>query len=303
MPAQEWKTAMQYRRLGSTGLDVSAVGVGTWQLSGLWGKQFEQREVDALFTRARELGINFIDTAECYGPGHLSERLIGNAIAGQREHWIIATKFGHNPANDLREENYGPAQVQVQLEESLRALGTDYIDVYQLHSAPDEHFDNDALWTMLDRQVRAGKVRYLGNSIGNPQQRHQLDKSREYGIRVIQTPYNAVQGKAEQSVFPGAREMDLGVIARAPLAMGLLSGRYHAGHEFNDVRAMFLPRQHIDRTLAAADEALKSRPPGMDPATWAIAWCLQQSVVSTVIPGIKSLAQLEVNALAGTVSL
>ena len=294
---------MQYRRLGSTGLNVSVVGVGTWQFSGLWGKEFDQREVDAILSRARELGVNFIDTAECYGPEHLSERLIGNAIAGAREYWIVATKFGHNPANDLGDENYGPAQVQVQLEESLRALKTDYIDVYQLHTARDGHFDNDALWTMLDKQVRAGKVRYLGNSIGNPQLRHQLDKSREYGIRVIQTPYNAVQGQAAQIVFPVAREMDLGVIARAPLAMGLLSGKYRAGHEFNDVRAMFLPRKHIDRTLEAAGEALKNRPPGMDPATWATAWCLQEPEVSTVIPGTKSVAQLEVNALAGTVSL
>jgi len=296
-------TAMQYRRLGSTGLTVSAIGVGTWQLSGLWGKQFEQREVDSIFSRARELGVNFLDTAECYGPGHLSERLVGNALAGAREHWIVATKFGHNPDNDLGAENYGPAQVQVQLEESLRALQTDYIDVYQLHSAQDEFFDNDELWTMLDKQVRAGKVRYLGNSIGNPLMRHQLEKSRDYGISVIQTPYNAVQRRAAKHVFPVARELDLGVVARAPLAMGLLSGRYRAGHEFNDVRAMFLSRKHIDQTLQAADEALKATPAGMDPATWASAWCLQEPAVSTVIPGTKSLAQLEVNAMAGSVTL
>jgi len=294
---------MQYRRLGSTGLSVSAVGVGTWQFSGLWGKQFEQGEVDAILSRARELGVNFIDTAECYGAGHLSERLIGNAIAGVRDEWIIATKFGHNPDNGLGEENYSAPQVLVQLEASLRALQTDYIDVYQLHSAEDRFFDNDELWTALDKQVRAGKIRYLGNSIGKPQNEHQLRTSRHYGISVIQAPYNAVQPRAAKTVFPIARELDLGVIARAPLAMGLLSGKYRAGHEFNDVRAMFLPRQHIDKTLAAAEEALRARPPGMDPATWASAWCLQDPQVSTVIPGTKSVAQLEVNALAGSVAL
>jgi len=294
---------MQYRRLGSTGLSVSAVGVGTWQFSGLWGKQFEQGEVDAIFARARELGVNFIDTAECYGPGHLSERFIGNAVAGVRDQWIIATKFGHNPDNSLGEENYGAPQVLVQLEASLRALQTDYIDVYQLHSAEDRFFDNDELWTMLDKQVQAGKVRFLGNSLGKPGNQHQLGKSRHYGISVIQVPFNAVQRRAAKLAFPIARELDLGVIARAPLAMGLLSGRYRPGHEFDDVRAMFLPRKHIDETLAAAAEALEARPPGMDPATWANAWCLQDAQVSTVIPGTKSVAQLEVNALAGTATL
>lgn len=294
---------MQYRRLGRTELRVSAVGVGTWQLSGVWGKAFEQPEVDTIFSRARELGINFIDTAECYGPDHLSERLIGNAISGRREEWIVATKFGHNPGNDLGDDNYRPEQVQIQLEQSLRALQTDYIDVYQLHSAEDRWFDNDELWTMLDKQVTAGKVRYLGNSIGRPGMQHQLLKSREFGISVIQAVYNALKPRAAKTVFPVAEELDLGVIVRAPLAMGLLSGKYRAGHVFDDVRAIFLPREHLDENLGSAHEALQNKPPDMEPATWANAWCLQQPRVGTVIPGIKSLAQLEVNALAGEVTL
>jgi aryl-alcohol dehydrogenase-like predicted oxidoreductase len=293
---------MRYRRLGKTEISVSVIGLGTWQLAGVWGKQFAQEEVDGIFARARELGINFLDTAECYGPDHLSERLIGNALAGDRDRWFIATKFGHNPGNDLGEENYGPEQVQIQLEESLRALRTDYIDVYQLHSAPDEHFDNDALWTMLDKQVQAGKVRFLGNSIG-PRMKGQLAKSGEYGISVIQAPYNALQRRAAKFLFPVAREMDLGVIARAPLAMGLLGGKYRPGHVFEDVRALFMKQELIDQRLAAADEVLREKPADMAPATWANAWCLQESLVSTVIPGIKSVAQLEVNALAGGVQL
>lgn len=294
---------MRYRRLGKTGLSVSVIGLGTWQFAGVWGKQFTQGEVVDIFARARELGINFLDTAECYGPGHLSERLIGNAIVGERERWFIATKFGHNSGNDLGEENYGPAQVKVQLEESLRALRTDYIDVYQLHSAPDEHFDNDELWTMLDKQVQAGKVRFLGNSVGRPAMQQQVERSSEYGISVIQAPYNALQRRAARFLFPIAREMDLGVIARAPLAMGLLSGKYRPGHVFEDVRAMFIKQEQVDQRLEAADEALRDKPSDMAPATWANAWCLQDSQVSVVIPGIKSVAQLEVNAMAGEVQL
>lgn len=291
---------MQYRRLGSTDLRVSAVGFGAWQFAGVWGKNFTQAEVDALLSRARELGVNFIDTAECYGKDHLSERLIGNAIAGRRDEWVIATKFGHNPGNALGDENFSPAQVQLQLEESLRALRTDYIDVYQLHSAPDALFANDALWTMLDAQVRAGKVRFLGNSIGLPNQAGQVEQSARYGIRVVQTIYNAVRPAAQTHVLPVAEAQDLGVVARVPLASGFLAGGYRPGHSFaqDDVRS-WRPQEGLDREIERALDFLRDKPDGIAASTWAIAWCLRQPRVGTVIPGIKSLAQLEENAAAG----
>ncbi len=295
---------MKYRRLGKTELSVSVIGIGTWQFAGVWGKRFEQPEVDSILSRARELGINFIDTAECYGYNHLSETFIGNSIVEHRDQWIIATKFGHNHSNDLGNGNYQPAQVLIQLEESLRALRTDYIDVYQLHSGEDALFDNDELWTMLDKQVLAGKVRFLGNSIGLPHLNCQVEKSKEFGISVIQTIYNAVKTKAEETVFPVAEEQDLGVIARVPLASGFLTGKYQPGHVFasDDVRAM-RPQQGIDREINAALKVLQEKPADMAAAAWANAWCLKQSRVAAVIPGIKSLAQLETNALAGSLTL
>jgi aryl-alcohol dehydrogenase-like predicted oxidoreductase len=295
---------MNYRRLGRTGLFVSAVGIGSWQFAGVWGKQFEQPEVNDIMSRARELGINFVDTAECYGYDHLSEKLIGNSIVRQRDHWIVATKFGHNHANELGRENFRPEQVLIQLEESLRALQTNYIDVYQMHSAGNRLFDNDALWTMLDKQVQAGKVRFLGNSVGLPHLQYQANKSQDFGISVIQTVYNAVQREAEETLFTTAEEQDLGVIARTPLASGFLSGKYQPGHVFagDDVRAM-RPQEGRDREINAALDALREKPVDMEPATWANAWCLQQSRIATVIPGIKSLAQLETNALAGSLTL
>ena len=295
---------MHYRRLGKTELSVSVIGIGAWQFAGVWAKHFEQSEVDAILSRARELGINFIDTAECYGYDHLSEKFIGNSIAGQRDQWIVATKFGHNHANDLADGNYRPEQVLLQLEESLRALQTDYIDIYQLHSAADTLFDNDELWTMLNKQVQAGKVRFLGNSIGLPHLQYQAARSREFGISVIQTTYNAVQTKAEQALFPVAAEQDLGVIARTPLASGFLTGKYQPGHVFpsDDVRSM-RPQQGIDREINAALKVLQEKPGDIEAAAWANAWCLKQSRVAAVIPGIKSLAQLETNALAGSLIL
>lgn len=280
------------------------VGVGTWQFGGGWGKTFDQAEASAILHRARELGVNLVDTAECYGD-HLSESLIGHALAGQRQHWIIATKFGHNHGNQLpADENYKPAQVLLQLEASLRALQTDYIDIYQLHSGTREQFMNDELWTMLNKQVEAGKVRFLGNSIGNPNMLAQVQESTRYGISVIQTIYNAVKRKAEETVFPVARQQDLGIIARVPLASGFLTGKYQPGHVFadDDVRS-HRPADGRDREIAEALEALKHKPQDMAAATWANAWCLKSAEIATVIPGIKSLEQLETNARAGDITL
>lgn len=289
---------MRFRRLGKTDLRVSVVGLGTWQLAGVWDKQFSQQEVDSLFSRARELEINTVDTAECYGD-HLAERLIGNAISGQRDDWIIATKFGHNPANDLGDANFGPQQVLLQLEASLRALQTDYIDIYQMHSATHEHFNNDELWTMLDKQVQAGKVRYLGNSLLMPQMRKQIELSEQYGISVLQTTYNALQTIAADTALPVAQQLDLGVIVREPLASGFLTGKYQPGHRFaqTDVRAM-RSQEALDAAIEASLVLLQSKPTELAAAPWANAWCLQNAAVSVVIPGIKTLAQLESNALA-----
>ncbi len=295
---------MQYRRLGKTELSVSAVGVGTWQFSGAWNKTFSQEEVDTLLRVAQEQGINFLDTAECYGANHLSESFIGAAIASERDRWIVATKFGHDNANGLGEENYAPAQVLKQLEDSLRALRTDYIDIYQLHSAPNRLFENADLWTLLDKQVAAGKIRFLGNSVPVRGMRKQVEMSNDYGVSVVQLVYNAVTRKAEEDAFPLVAELDLGVIARTPLASGLLSGNYQPGYRFpvEDVRCMF-PQEHIDRDINAGLELLVSRPVHLPPCTWAAAWCLQQSLVSCVIPGVKSTQQLLEVAVAGDITL
>jgi len=160
---------MRYRQLGKTGIRVSVIGIGTWQLGGEWGKNFEQTEVNVILEKAAELGVNLIDTAECYGD-HLSEKLVGQAIKDQREKWIIATKFGHRfKLNFERDNLFEPAQVQEQIEQSLRSLKTDYIDLYQFHSGNDEMFDVPGLWEMLQKQVKAGKVRHLGISISRKQ--------------------------------------------------------------------------------------------------------------------------------------
>jgi aryl-alcohol dehydrogenase-like predicted oxidoreductase len=199
---------MKVRRLGRTGLMVSVIGVGTWQLGGEWGRRFTQQEVDRLLGRAREVGVNLVDTAECYGD-HLAETLIGAAIHRHRDDWVVATKFGHRfhpealrqrsgSPDLLRTDHWTPTEVVAQLEASLRALSTDHVDVYQMHSGPDEVFDRHDLWEVLNRQVVKGTVRHLGASLGGDDV-DQARRATEVGVSVIQvatTAWTAPPSKA-----------------------------------------------------------------------------------------------------------
>lgn len=292
---------MIYRRLGKTGVKVSVIGVGTYQFGGEWGQAFNQQETDAILDRAQEVGINLIDTAECYGD-HLAERLVGNYIArNRREDFVIASKFGHHFHNLFdRTQEWSPEQVLEQLEESLRSLRTDYIDLYQFHSGSDEVFDNDDLWTMLDKQKQAGKIRHLGTSIGKNDNLHQTAASTKVGSEAIQVVYNRLDRVPEGQVFPSCMEQDLGVLARVPLASGYLSGKYKPGTVFpnNDVRHRHdqeLVEQRLQEVQSIHEHEV---PPGMDMATWALTWCLKHPAVTAVIPGCKSPAQVEANSKA-----
>lgn len=230
---------MKYRELGSTGMITSVVGIGTWQFGGEWGKTFEPTEVRAMFDACRRLGINLIDTAECYGD-HSSESLIGQAIKQDRDHWIVATKFGHKFHGFLdRSTDYSAAGMVEQLEASLNALHTDRIDVYQVHSVSQETFDDDELWAELLRQKQRGKIRAIGVSIGH----EPMPLGREL-VETVQVIHNRLNRGAEDEV-----------------------------------------------------------PPGVNMSTWALAWCLRHAAVTTVIPGCKSVQQVELNAAAADLDI
>src|SRR5271157_558158 len=231
---------MRYRILGRTGLRVSVIGLGTWQLGGEWGRNFSQTEADAILDRAAELGVNLIDTAECYGD-HLSEQLIGDYLARhERSRWVVATKFGHHFRGFLdRADDFSAAGTQRQLEASLRALRLEAIDLYQFHSGADAVFQNDELWAVLAEQKRAGKIRHLGLSILGKGSELQARAARRAGAEVLQVIYNRLDRRPEQLYFPHARRHNLGILARVPLASGLLTGKYRPGAAFapDDVRA------------------------------------------------------------------
>jgi aryl-alcohol dehydrogenase-like predicted oxidoreductase len=291
---------MRYRTLGKTGLRPSVIGLGTWQFGGEWGGEISQTDADAILDTAAECGINFVDTAECYGPDHLSERLVGDYLSRHdRSRWLVATKFGHHFNRFMnRTDDFSPAGVQAQLEASLRALRVEAIDLYQFHSGSDALFHQEPLWTMLAEQKRAGKIRHLGVSILQKGSELQALAAAQFGVETLQVFYNRLDRRPEQLYFPTSRRDRLGIIGRVPLASGLLTGKYRPGATFaaNDVRSQFDP-DRIQRELAEVEQVREREvPPGVPLARWALAWCLRDPVVATVICGCKSPEQVRANA-------
>jgi aryl-alcohol dehydrogenase-like predicted oxidoreductase len=291
---------MRYRLLGGTGLSASIIGLGTWQYGGEWGITYTESDVAAIVDKAEELGVNLIDTAECYGD-HLSERLIGAAIQKNRRRWIVATKFGHAFRGFMdRTRQYTPEKVVLQLEASLKALRTDYIDIYQCHSPTDEEFAAAGLWETLHKEIEKGKIRLLGVSISPNTNILQTDAATRVGARVIQVAYNRLDREPENGVFQSCQKQHIGVLARVPLASGFLSGKYKPGQRFDaaDVRST-QDQEKVQKKLLEVQRIAETEvPPGVPMAQWAIAWCLKHPAVTAAIPGSKSPEQLEMNVKA-----
>lgn len=293
---------MIYRTLGKTGAEVSVVGVGTWQFGGEWGIDFQQSTVDDIFRTAKECGINLIDTAECYGD-HLSESLIGNAIASDRDDWFLATKFGHHFCKNFeRTEPRTAEDIVKQLEDSLRALKTDVIDLYQYHSWGDDEVFTDDVQAVLLKAKDQGKVRFLGNSVRSKGDSSiQASRCNEHSMDAMQIVYNRLRREPEDKTFGICQQDNIGVLARVPLASGYLSGKYKPGHKFDEkeVRGKWHEDEQRDAWLAEVESIQKDEvPDGVNMAQWAIAWCLKHPAVTCVIPGVKNADQVRSNAAA-----
>jgi len=301
---------MKYTNLGKTGLKVSVIGLGTEQYSGEWAKDFTQLEVNKIIKKSEEVGINFLDTAECYGD-HLSESLIGNAIHENRENWIVATKFGHTYDGFMqgRTKKCLPDQIITQLEDSLKALKTDYIDIYQFHCPTNEEFDQDKVWEILEQKVQEGKIRHLGLSMINSSvvsdDLFQLEQAEKKNFKTVQLVYNRLNRKAEEKFFPICKEKNLGVITRIPLAHGHLSGKYQPDAIFSSKdRRFFEDKEQTIKQLKLVQEIKSTEiPKDVNMAQWALAWCLQNPNISTVIPGCKNVEQVEINAKAADLDI
>ena len=284
---------MKSRSLHNSGLNLSMIGLGTDQFSGSWGMKYSEKKVRDLLMMAEDYEINHLDTAECYG-NHLSEKLIGNSLIN-RDRWLIASKFGHKYNGDIKTDSFDLKSIQSQLNKSLKALNTNYLDIYYFHSGDDNQFNNDNLWTFLNKQVELGKIRYLGlsfkHSLVHQKKYKQIKKASEYNIKIIQTVYNYISQESAEELIPLCRGNGLDVIGRMPLAKGLLTGKYKSNSDFrnNDSRLFFSEFNEKAFNIIHRD---LSHIPNEELSKWAISWSVLSGVVDATIVGCKNIDQL-----------
>jgi len=287
---------MQQRIFGNTGWQVSAIGLGCWGISGDWGPVARDEAIQTI-QRAYDLGVTFFDTADMYGHGQ-SEHLVREALGTHRQDIIIATKGGMNFYQGERHLDFHPDYIEFALEQSLKRLDTDYVDLYQLHNPRPEHL-SDELFSLLTRLQEQGKIRHFGISLNS--QYEGAEVLADKPLASVQTIFNLIDQRAATSVFPGARDTNMGVIARVPLASGRLSGKFSPTHRFatgdhRQKRSAEWVQEGIEATsrlaaLARGDRSLTQV---------ALQFVLAQSAVSITIPGAKSLQQVEENIAALT---
>ena len=295
---------MKYRALGSTGLTVSAIGFGGWGIGGRtagstsYGDTKDSDSRGAL-ARAFDCGITFFDTSPAYGDGH-GERLIGEAFRGRRDRIVIATKAGYQSWTAA--PDYAPAAIRASLEGSLARLGTDYVDLLQLHNAPAALLRaQPEIIRSLEDLLEQGKIRAWGLSAKSPEDG--VAAIREFGAGVVQANLNMLDvravtgGLAEAALAAGA-----GLIARTPLCFGFLSGKLSAATPFSpgDHRAAW-PEPQRARWRAGADMVFSQAVPasGADRTHAALRFCLSVPAVASVIPGILTPDEAAFNAAAG----
>ncbi|MCV7719739.1 aryl-alcohol dehydrogenase-like predicted oxidoreductase [Micrococcaceae bacterium JKS001869] len=298
---------MRHTRLGRSGLTVSVIGLGCNNLGRPGTATLEQAGTDAVVHAALDAGITFFDVADIYGaePG-LSEERLGRALGARRDEVVIGTKFGMDMgglAGDDGGARGSRRYIVRAVEDSLRRLGTDWIDLYQFHT-PDPATPIEETLRALDDLVRAGKVRYVGHSNRAGWQIAQAEYvARELGVERFvsaQNHYNLLDRRAELEVVPAAAEFGLGVLPYFPLANGLLTGKYSQGDAPEGSRLSHV-RQHMVadadlEQLAAFGRFARER--GITEVQAAIGWLAAQGPVSSVIAGATHAAQVVENAAA-----
>ncbi len=294
---------MEYRQLGHSGLKVSAVGLGC----NNFGRRCSEEETRGVVHKALDLGVTMFDTADFYSAG-LSEEFLGKALGARRKDIVLATKFGLPLRQGAYEGGASRRYIMVAIEASLKRLGTDYIDLYQLHF-PDAKTPIEETLSALDSLQRAGKIRYAGSSNFNGWQLADAAwTARTKGLGPFisaQNHYNLLDRRIEREVVPAAEAFGVGVIPYFPLASGLLTGKYKRGAPVpNDSRAAANPdaarRMLSDENFATVEKLedfARSRSKGI--LDVAVSWLLGQRQVATVIAGATKPEQVEANVQAG----
>ena len=296
---------MKYRMLGKTGLRVSVIGLGTMVHAGHFGPMKDEESLGAIET-ALELGVNFIDTSDAYGAGY-SETLLGNALKGRREKVILATKGGNVMTGPNRGQRvFEPDYISRVMDESLQRLGTDYIDLYQLHNPTVEVIEKGEVWSVLERAKQAGKIRHYGVSINSMEEG--IAAVKDGRAETIQVEYNLLAQEPAEKIFLLAEQANVGIIARVPLRRGILTGKMSLADETRfqgeDVRARSFKGEAFAKELAKADQ-LRFLVHGKVRTfvQAALAFCIAHPAVSITIPGARNSAQMGENAAGADVEI
>jgi len=297
---------MQYRVLGRTGFNVSTISVGCWAIGGSWGKINDEESLAALH-RALDLGVNFFDTADVYGDGH-SERLLARLRKERSEPFYVATKAGRRLSPHVA-EGYDRDNLTRFVERSLTNLRAEALDLVQLHCPPTDVYYQPETFGVLDDLVRAGKLRHYGVSVERVEEGL---KALEYpNVKSIQVIYNIFRQRPAERLFEECTRRKVGILARVPLASGLLTGKLTRGQQFeaDDHRTFNRHGEAFDRgetfsgvdydtALDAVDALRPLVPRGTTLAQWALRWILMERAVTCAIPGVRRAAQVEDNLAA-----
>lgn len=294
---------MNYRRLGRTGWKVSEVSFGAWAIGGAWGNVSDSESLKALH-KAIDDGVNFIDTADVYGDGR-SERLIAQLRKERKEEIIVATKAGRRLPKQIV-EGYSRANLTGWVNDSLKSLATDSLDLLQLHCPPTDLYYHPEIFGILDDLVKAGKIRYYGVSV---ERIEEALKAIEFPqVQTVQIIFNCFRQRPAELFFPQAKAKQVGILARVPLASGMLSGKLRADTQFapDDHRNFNRHGEAFDVgetfsgvdygvALKAVEELRPLVPAGMSMSQFALRWILMFDAISCVIPGGKRPEQVGEN--------
>jgi len=297
---------MEYRKLGKTGFKISEISLGTWQVGGKWGEPFNNDNADQIINTAIDAGINFIDTADVYSNG-LSEKAIGRVIRTRSERIYVATKCGRQlqPHNN---ESYQPNVLRKFVEASLKNMNLECLDLIQLHCPPTQVYYRPEIFELFDILKQEGKILNLGVSVEKPEE---ALKAIEYpNVCSVQIIFNMFRPRPSELFFKEAKRKDIGIMARVPLASGLLTGKFTANSVFsqNDHRNFNIHGAAFDKgeTFSGIDyakgleavEELREIFPNQELAAIALKWILMFDEVSCVIPGASSPQQALSNVKA-----
>lgn len=298
---------MQYRRLGKTNIKISAISLGTWQVGGKWGDDFNDTNADSILNKAIDAGINFIDTADVYSNGK-SEKAVGRLVRSRKEKIYVATKCGRQ-LQPHTAEAYQVSVLRKFVEDSLINMGLETLDLIQLHCPPTLVYYRPEIFQLFEQLKQEGKIQHLGVSVEKVEE---ALKAIEYdNVTTVQIIFNMFRQRPAELFFSEAKKKDIGIIVRVPLASGLLTGKFSSATQFKagDHRAFNRSGEAFDKgetfsgidyeTGLAAVDALKQFFPGDENlAPIALKWILQFDAVSCIIPGASNPQQVDSNLAA-----